>query len=65
MESMPDAAHVTEVTFRARGELHRIVRALRKLGGPWDGVQIVATPEQIGIRDGRRIKGRYRMTKED
>jgi hypothetical protein len=60
-----DAAHVTEATFRARGELHRIVRALRKLGGPWDDVQIVATPEQIGIRDGRRIKGRYFMTKED
>jgi len=60
-----DAAQVTEATFRARGEVHRIVRALRKLGGPWDGLQIVATPEQIGIRDGRRIKGRYFMTKED
>jgi hypothetical protein len=60
-----DAAQVTEATFRARGEVHRIVRALRKLGGPWDDVQIVATPEQIGIRDGRRIKGRYFMTKED
>jgi hypothetical protein len=63
--SATDAAQVTEATFRARGEVHRIVRALRKLGGPWDGVQIVATPEQIGIRDGRRIKGRYFMTKED
>jgi hypothetical protein len=60
-----DAAQVTDATFRARGELHRIVRALRRLGGPWDGVQIAATPEQIGIRDGRRIKGRYVMTKED
>lgn len=60
-----DAAQVTEATFRARGEVHRIVRALRKLGGPWDDVQIVATPEQIGIRDGRRIKGRYFLTKED
>jgi len=60
-----DAAQVTEATIRARGELHRIVRALWKSGGPWDDVQIVATPEQIGIRDGRRIKGRYFMTKED
>jgi hypothetical protein len=60
-----DAAQVTEATLRARGELHRIVRALRRLGGPWDGVQIVATPEQIGIRDGRRIKGRYFMTRDD
>jgi hypothetical protein len=60
-----DAAQVTEATIRARSELHRIVRGLRKLGGPWEGVQIAATPEQIGIRDGRRIKGRYFMTKED
>lgn len=60
-----DAAQVTEATIRARGEVHRIVRALRKLGGPWEDVQIVATPEQIGIRDGRRIKGRYFMSQED
>ena len=60
-----DAAQVTEATLRARSEVHRIVRALRTLGGRWEGVQIVATPEQIGVRDGRRIKGRYVMTKED
>lgn len=60
-----DAAQVTEATQRARGEVHQIVRGLRKLGGPWDGVQIAATPEQIGIRDGRRIRGRYIMTSED
>ncbi len=60
-----DAAQVTEATLRARSELHRIVRGLRKLGGPWEDLQIAATPEQIGIRDGRRIKGRYFMTKED
>jgi hypothetical protein len=60
-----DAEQVTEATMRARGEVHQIVRGLRKLGGPWDGVQIVATPEQIGVRDGRRVRGRYVMTKDD
>jgi hypothetical protein len=60
-----DAAQVTEATLRARGEIHQIVRGLRKLGGPWDGVQVAATPAQIGIRDGRRIRGRYVMTSED
>ena len=60
-----DAAAVSEATIQARAELHKIVRALRKLGGPWDGIQIAATPEQIGIRDGRRIRGRYVMTRED
>ncbi|MEY5025344.1 MAG: hypothetical protein RLZZ244_872 [Verrucomicrobiota bacterium] len=60
-----NAAAVTEATLRARAEIHQIVRGLRKLGGGWDGVQIVATPEQIGIRDGRRLLGRYVVTKED
>jgi hypothetical protein len=60
-----NSEQVTEATLRARAELHQIVRGLRKLGGPWDGVQIVATPEQIGVRDGRRIRGRYVMTKDD
>jgi hypothetical protein len=60
-----NSEQVTEATIRARAELHLIVRGLRKLGGPWDGVQIVATPEQIGVRDGRRIRGRYVMTKDD
>ncbi len=60
-----DASQVTEATIRARGEVHQIVRGLSKLGGPWDGVQIAATPEQIGIRDGRRIRGRYIMSSQD
>lgn len=60
-----DAAAVTEATFRARAEINRVVRGLRKLGGPWDGLQLVATAEQIGVRDGRRILGRYVLTKED
>jgi hypothetical protein len=60
-----DAAQVTEATMRARAEVNDIVRKLRKSGGAWSGAQIVATPAQIGVRDGRRIKGRYVMTKED
>ncbi|QDK77889.1 FAD-dependent oxidoreductase [Spirosoma sp. KCTC 42546] len=60
-----DADEITEATVRARAEVYNIVRGLNKLGGPWEGMQIVATPEQIGIRDGRRIHGRYTVTKED
>jgi hypothetical protein len=56
---------LTEATVRARAEVYRIVRALRTLGGRWDGFQVVATAEQIGIRDGRRIHGRYTVTRED
>ena len=60
-----DSDAVTQATLRARAEIHRVVRGLRGLGGPWEGLQLVATAEQIGIRDGRRIKGRYFMNKDD
>ncbi len=60
-----DAAQVTEATVRARGEMNKIVNGLRKLGGPWEGMQIAATAEQIGVRDGRRIAGRYTVNKDD
>jgi hypothetical protein len=60
-----DADAMTAATVRARREIFDITRALRKLGGVWDGLQIVATAEQIGVRDGKRIHGRYVVTKED
>lgn len=60
-----DARDVTAATFRARREIHRIVDALRGLGAPWDKVEIAATAEQIGVREGRRPYGRYRVTASD
>lgn len=60
-----EADRVTEATLRARAEIHGIVQGLRKLGGPWEGIQVAATPEQIGIRDGRRVRGRYTVAKDD
>jgi hypothetical protein len=60
-----DAAQVTEATVHARSEMNKIVNSLRGLGGPWDGLQIAATAEQIGVRDGRRIAGRYLVNKDD
>src|SRR6185436_7085727 len=52
-------------TLRARAEIHAIVAGLRKIGGPWKDVAVVATAEQIGIREGRRVRGRYTVTAED
>lgn len=60
-----DPAAVTEATVNARAEMNKMIDGLRKLGGPWEGIQLVATAEQIGVRDGRRIAGRYTVTKED
>jgi hypothetical protein len=60
-----DAAEITAATVRARAEMNRMVSGLRALGGPWEGIQIVATAEQIGVRDGRRIQGRYTVLQGD
>jgi len=60
-----DADAISEATIRARREIHEIVGGLRKLGGPWQDLAIVATAEQIGVREGRRIRGRYQITAAD
>jgi len=63
--SATDAAAITAATVRGRAEVNRAVQALRNLGGPWAGLQIVATCEQIGVREGRRIHGRATVTQSD
>lgn len=60
-----DSEAITEATLRARREIHDIVSGLRKLGGPWKDIAVVATAEQIGVREGRRIRGRYQITADD
>jgi hypothetical protein len=60
-----DAAAITEATVRSRAEVFRVMRALRQLGGVWEGLQIAATAEQIGVREGRRIHGRYTVNRQD
>ncbi|MBL9114020.1 MAG: FAD-dependent oxidoreductase [Verrucomicrobiaceae bacterium] len=60
-----DAAEITAATVRARADMHRMINGLRSLGGAWEGIQIVATAEQIGVRDGRRIAGRYTVKTDD
>ncbi len=60
-----DAGAITKATIEGRREVHDIVRGLRSLGGAWKDLAVVATAEQIGIREGRRVKGRYTITNED
>ncbi len=55
---------ITDATIDARDEINRAVEALRTLPG-WGDLTLVATAEQIGIRDNRRIDGLYRITGED
>jgi hypothetical protein len=60
-----DADAMTAATQHARKEVFAMMRGLRKLGGVWEGLQVVATAEQIGVRDGRRIHGRCTVTRDD
>jgi hypothetical protein len=60
-----DARQVTAATLRGRAEVNRVVNALRRLGGVWKELQLIATCEQIGVREGRRIHGRYVVTQND
>ena len=60
-----DADAITRATLEAREELNHLVDALRAVGGPWRAMRIVATAEQIGVREGRRIRGRYTLTQDD
>ncbi len=60
-----DAGQVTEATMRARAEVGKIVRALRASGGAWKHLRLVATAPQIGVREGRRLHGLYRVCEDD
>jgi hypothetical protein len=60
-----DAGQLTEASLHGRAEVHQLVDGLRALGGAWKNVQIIATPEHIGVREGRRIHGLYQVTAED
>ena len=60
-----DARDVTDATLHARVELHKIVDGLRGTNDVWKDLHISATADMIGIREGRRIEGLYKLTRED
>lgn len=60
-----NADDISRATLQARAELHGMVDGLRSLGGTWRNVRLVASGEQIGLREGRRIHGLYTVTLQD
>ena len=56
---------VTRATLHARKELNALVDGLRGTGGVWKDLRLVATAEQIGVREGRRLHGLYTVTADD
>ena len=63
--SAMDAGDITRATVGGRAEVNRVVEGLRELGGVWSGIRLVATCEQIGVREGRRIHGLYTVCQRD
>ncbi len=63
--SAMNARDVTKATLQARREVNDIVNGLRTVGGAWQNIRLIATAEQIGTREGRRIHGLYTVSKED
>ncbi len=61
----PDAQVLSDATARGRNEYMEIAEKLRALGGEWENFRIVATSPFIGIREGRRILGLYKVTRKD
>lgn len=57
------AFDITKATINARKELFESCETLKKTEG-WNNLEIVTTGSALGIRDGRRINGYYKVTAE-
>lgn len=67
-EYEPDSLNadaLTEATLRGRAECLNAVAALRKYGGIWANIEAAVTSSFIGVREGRRIRGRYVVSRDD
>lgn len=53
------AEDLSKAVMHARKEVLDCVQALRGLGGIWRNIHIVASGNDIGVREGRRIRGKY------
>lgn len=60
-----DAKSLTKATMHARDEIYGYVNSLKSLGGMWKDIYISQSAPNIGVREGRRIRGRYYLTLEN
>ena len=52
-----DADNLTRKVIEGRKELHAHVNFLRSLGGIWSNIALAGSSDNLGVREGRRIKG--------
>ena len=60
-----DSHDLTAATISARREVNAAVTAMRTFAPEWKDVQLVATAQAIGVREGRRIHGLYTVNVND
>lgn len=60
-----DSETISNATLKARQEINAQIDGLHSLGGIWRNIQLIATSSAIGIREGRRIHGRYKVSLND
>lgn len=60
-----DAGQVSAATIAARAEVYRVADALARSDTPFRDAVLAATAEHIGVREGRRLAGRYQLTHAD
>lgn len=60
-----DAAEITQATMDARQELYRQLQCLKNTDPRFADARFGATADYIGIREARRIRGLYQVTRED
>jgi len=60
-----NAKQVTEATIRGRAEINHVVDVLTRSDGPFRGCLLASSAEYIGVREARRIHGRYTVTTDD
>ena len=60
-----NADDLTRATMAARKEISHQIDVLRTRGPEWANVNLASTGGQIGVREGRRLTGRTKITLED
>lgn len=56
---------LTKAMINGRREMFACIDALKSLGGIWKDLMLLQSPTYPGVRESRRIKGEYTVTKDD